>query len=107
MERRNRIRLSVFAYAYEFEDDPLISDGEFDRLASLIDKTKSTGNEKLDAFFAKHFEPDTGMWIRVHPELDKLKALYFMYKQNFNPRYYRIGAEVWDLQPKKKKSKKT
>ena len=29
-EIRNRIRLSVAAYAYEYKDDPIMSDDEFD-----------------------------------------------------------------------------
>ena len=81
VERRNRIRLSVFAYAYEFENESLISDGEYDTLSYMIKTDRSTGNKKLDAFFRKHFEPDTGMWIRIHPELDKVRALYQRYKE--------------------------
>lgn len=79
LERRRRIRLSIFAYAYEIENQSLISDAEYDRLSSLIKKDIKTGNAKLDKFFAKDFEPDTGMWIRVHPEFDKVKACYEKY----------------------------
>ena len=98
VERRNRIRLSIFAYAYEFESDSLISDGDYDRLSYKIDKNRSTGNEKLDKFFREEFEPDTGQWIHKHPELDKLRALYFMWKNNFDySKYLRIGANVYDV----------
>lgn len=79
-ERRNRIRLSLFAYAYEFEDDPLISDAEYDKLSYQIRKDMKTGNKLLDRFFNREFEPHTGQWIRKHPELDKLKAMYFVMK---------------------------
>ena len=71
-EIRNRIRLSLAAYAYEYKDDPIMSDDEFDSLAKKINVDKSTGNRKLDNFFKKHFETDTGMWIRKHPELSKI-----------------------------------
>lgn len=101
LERRNRIRLSVFAYAYEFESDPLISDGDYDRLSYKIDKTRSTGNETMDKFFRDEFEPDTGQWIHKHPELDRLKALYFMWKNDFDyMKYTRIGANVYDYSRK-------
>ena len=35
-EVRNRIRLSVAAYAYEYKDDPIMSDDEFDALSNKI-----------------------------------------------------------------------
>tara|TARA_B100000287_G_scaffold257047_2_gene241672 strand:+ start:375 stop:719 length:345 start_codon:yes stop_codon:yes gene_type:complete len=75
-EIRNRIRLSVAAYAYEIKDEPVMSDSDFDELSKKIDLDVSTGNRKMDNFFKKHFEPDTGMWIRKHPELDKLDWIY-------------------------------
>jgi len=75
-EIRNRIRLSIAAYAYEYEDDPIMSDAEFDDLAKSINIEEKTGNRKLDNFFKKHFQPDTGMWIHQHPEKQKLKHIY-------------------------------
>ena len=76
IERRNRIRLSVAAYSYEFEAHSIMSDAEFDALALKIDPTVSTGKRKLDKFFREVFKPDTGMWIRDHPDLGGIKALY-------------------------------
>ena len=78
-EIRNRIRLSVAAYSYEYEDDSIMSDGEFDELSKKINPAEKTGNRKLDNFFKKHFEPDTGMWIRSHPERSKLAHIYKTY----------------------------
>ena len=75
-EIRNRIKISVAAYAYEYLDAPIMSDGDFDALSQLIDTKKKTGNEKLDKFFEKHFVADSGMWIHKHPEKEKLKYLY-------------------------------
>ena len=60
-EIRNRIRLSIAAYAYEFKDDQIMSDAEFDELALKIKPEEKTGNLKLDNFFKKHFQPDTGI----------------------------------------------
>ena len=43
-EIRNRIRLSVAAYAYEYKDDPIMSDDDFDKLAkkNVIHKNKAS-----------------------------------------------------------------
>ena len=78
-EIKNRIRLSVAAYAYEYKDDPIMSDTEFDELAKKIEVSEKTGNRKLDNFFKKHFAPDTGMWIHKHPERSKLEYIYENY----------------------------
>ena len=78
-EIRNRIKLSVAAYAYEFLNDSIMSDHDFDQLSLQINPQEETGNKKMDNFFKKHFKPDTGMWIRVHPEIKKLEYLYEKY----------------------------
>lgn len=79
-EIRNRIRLSVAAYAYEVHDDPIMSDHDFDQLALLIDTSVKTGNRKMDNFFKKHFATDTGMWIHNHPQKNGLQKVYNMLK---------------------------
>lgn len=76
IERRNRIRLSLAAYAYEFHSDSIMSDGDFDKLALTIDKSVSTDNATMDAFFKKEFEPDTGQWIHKHPDLVGIERIY-------------------------------
>lgn len=78
-ETRRRIRLAVAAYAYEFEDDPVMTDAEFDRIAMEIDPDAPTGNLVLDKFFMLFFEPATGMWVRNHPDIPGLKRLYETY----------------------------
>lgn len=75
-EIRRRIRIAVAAYAYEIESDPVISDAEFDRIASEIDPDQPTGNALLDKFFMVHFESHTGSWVHQHPEIDKLRHIY-------------------------------
>lgn len=75
-ERRNRIRLSLAAYGYEFHADSFLTDAEFDELAKQIKPELSTGHDVLDKFFREEFGTDTGQWIHKHPELDKLEALY-------------------------------
>ena len=76
IERRNRIKLTVAAYAYEFVNTSIISDANFDQLAMQITLQMDTGNAVLDTFFRTEFQPDTGQWIHKHPELEKVKQLY-------------------------------
>lgn len=78
-ERRNRIRLAVYAYAYEFQDEALVPDSEYDALARSIQPALGTGNPLLDQFFRNHYSPDTGMWIRSHPELHRVAHIYRKY----------------------------
>lgn len=86
-ERKNRIKLSLAAYAYEFDSTSIMSDGDFDELAKCIDVTMSTTETyhtkeqllrytALDTFFINEFQADTGQWIHKHPELPILAALY-------------------------------
>ena len=79
LEIKNRIKLSVAAYAYEYRDDPIMSDAAFDALSLDINPDEKTGNKKMDNFFKKHFQPDTGMWIRKHPQKSHLDYLYETY----------------------------
>lgn len=68
VERRNRIRLSVAAYAYELLNETIMSDAEFDALAMSIQPSMSTGHAVLDRFFMAQFDPFTGLWVRKHPD---------------------------------------
>lgn len=74
VERRRRIRLTLWAYAYEIEDSPLIADHIFDAEAKKSDPSIDTGH--LDDWWKACFNPSTGMWIHMHPELPKVKKLY-------------------------------
>lgn len=78
-EIRNRIKLSVAAYAYEMEDDSIMSDADFDNLCREIKVNESTGNEKMDNFFKTEFNSSTGQWIHKHPELNKIAEIYKKY----------------------------
>ena len=75
-ETRRRIRVAVAAYAYEIENDPVMSDAEYDSLCREIDPDMATGNQPLDVFFMVHFEPDTGQWVHKHPDIPGLKRVY-------------------------------
>lgn len=75
VERRRRIRLSVWAYAYEEFDVSLVTDEVFDREAKLVDLKVSTGNRRLDTFFRNHFADYTGQWVLRHPDRPRLHVL--------------------------------
>ena len=79
IERRRRIKLAIWAYAYEIGNSPIVSDAEFDAEASIVDVNIKTGREDLDCFFKHVFSSDTGMWIHNHPELDKIEKLWYAY----------------------------
>jgi hypothetical protein len=81
-ERRNRIKLAVAAYAYEFDNTSIMSDADFDELAKQIDPQVSTGHAVIDQFFRTQFQPDTGQWIHRHPELERVKQLYLRVHKN-------------------------
>lgn len=78
-EIRNRIILSIAAYAYEFLGESIMTDHEYDELSLKINPNEKTGNDMMDEFFKTQFQPDTGMWIRSHPEIKKLEYLYNKY----------------------------
>ena len=78
-ETRNRIKLAIYAYAYEFMNDSVVSDGEFDEMARNIDLSINTRRPDMDAWFRKEFEPDTGQWVHKHPQLNKIAELYKRY----------------------------
>lgn len=75
VERRRRIRVAVWAYAYEVLDVSLVSDETFDRECQAVDPSVSTGHPKLDKFFRDQFADYTGQWVHKHPEKAKLAAL--------------------------------
>lgn len=84
VERRRRIRLSVWAYAYEIADDPLVSDTVFDTVARASEPDIDTGH--LDDWWRIMFNPSTGLWIHSHPELDKVKQTYERITGHSTPR---------------------
>lgn len=76
MQKRKRINVALWAYAYEVMNDPLVPDSKFDEVCLEIQPEISTGNNLLDEFFKNEFTPDTGLWIYKHPELEKIAKLY-------------------------------
>lgn len=46
----------------------------------------------MDQFFRDKFGPESGQWVRDHPELNKLAALYIRVKDLFNEQLPEAGA---------------
>lgn len=76
VERRRRVRLALWAFAYEFKDESLVPDAVFDEEAMRVDPSVSTGHAVLDTFFRTVYTPHSGQWIHEHPELERVEALY-------------------------------
>lgn len=74
-ERRRRIRVSVFAYAYEVLGRPLVPDNVFDELARSVRPFLFTHHPVMDAFFRTEFRPYTGAWVWRHPEKSRLAGI--------------------------------
>ncbi len=83
-EIRNRIRLSVAAYAYEVRNDPIMTDAEFDILSTKIAPGVPTGDVKFDRFFSTYFTPHSGMWIHRHPDKAGLERVYKMLTRSYD-----------------------
>jgi hypothetical protein len=79
-EIRNRIRVAVAAYAYEVENDPILSDAEFDALCLTINPEADTGNPDTDKFFREEFDPNTGSWVHRHPNKEGLARIAALYR---------------------------
>lgn len=71
-----RIRLTMAAYAYEFDATSIMTDEEYDAMSLRIDLSIDTGRPYLDEFWRREFRTYTGQWIHKHPELDRVKWRY-------------------------------
>lgn len=75
-EKRKRIFIALWAYAYEVENDPLVPDGVYDSVSHSIDVSIPTDNPEMDEWFKKNFVADTGQWIHIHPGIKRLREIY-------------------------------
>lgn len=98
-ETRLRIRVAVAAWAYEMHDDPIMSDAEFDQLARSIDTDRSTARSDLDAWFTANFSPDTGIWVRSHPEPAGLERIYRMLRGAVQISTAGAALHIWMVAP--------
>lgn len=74
-ETRRRIRVSVWAYAYEILGRSMVSDDVFDAECRKIDLSVNTYRPDMDLWFRQNFNACTGMWIHSHPEIQRIAQL--------------------------------
>ena len=81
--RRDRIKVAVAAWAYEHDHHPIMSDKAYDELSALVaaEINIATGDHRMDRFFQRHFQADTGLWIHKHPDPRGLENIYVCYYQ--------------------------
>lgn len=81
--RRDRIKIAVAAWAYEHNRPPTMSDKEYDSLAALVQAeiNIATGDHRMDRWFQRNFQADTGLWIHTHPNQRALENIYALYYQ--------------------------
>lgn len=77
--RRSMVALA--AYTYEIGEVEIMSDETFDRLCSEIDLSITTNRPDLDKWFKKHFSPNTGQWIHKHPDLPRIRNMFYIMKR--------------------------
>ncbi len=82
IETKRRIKLSIWAYAYEFESHSIVDDSIFDVESYQVNLNIRTGRPDLDMWFVINFQPCTGMWIHKHPDLKRIAELYERYYKN-------------------------
>lgn len=76
VERRRRIKLTLWAYAYEVHSVSLIDDHTFDMESRKVNLKLATGRADLDKWWRENFDPSTGMWVLQHPEMEGVKRLF-------------------------------
>lgn len=75
LERKRRIQLSVWAYAYELLDHSIVDDYRYDAVARQSDTFIETGNDELDLWWMINFDPSTGVWVHKHPHKERLREI--------------------------------
>lgn len=74
-QKKLRIRVAIFAYAYEVLMESLIDDITYDDLAARIDTSIGTDRPDLDQWFKENYSEYTGSWVHKHPELSRIKEI--------------------------------
>ena len=79
-ETKRRIRVALWAYAYEVHSDSLVDDVTFDKECESIDLSVNTLNKDMDTWYRENFDPCTGQWVHNHPNKEGLERLYQLTK---------------------------
>ena len=82
VERKNRIKVALAAYAYEHRSTQIMTDTEFDQLCLKIDPSVDTGDKIMDKFFREEFGAHTGQWIWKYPK-SKTNRLFQIFEKHY------------------------
>jgi hypothetical protein len=74
-QKKLRIRAAIFAHAYEYYNESLVDDFEYDALARQIDVSISTDRPDLDKWFKENYGDHTGSWVHSHPERKRIDEI--------------------------------
>lgn len=79
--KRDRIKVSIAAWAYEFNHRLIMTDAAYDSLSQQVQTqiNIATGNHRMDRFFQRHFTAHSGLWIHEHPNIPGLANIYARY----------------------------
>ena len=81
IETQRRIKVSLWAYSYEYLNHSIVSDQKFDEECEKINLEITTNRPDLDVWFKNNFQKHTGQWVRNHPEKQKLEFIIKHYCQ--------------------------
>lgn len=74
-EKGLRIRLAVWALAYERYNHSFVPDDVYDQMSLKVDLSTPTDRPDLDEWYSNNFNVSTGQWVHTHPEIDRLHML--------------------------------
>lgn len=76
-QKKLRIRVAIFAHAYEYYSVSFIDDFEYDALAKAVDLSVPTDRPDLDEWFRENYQEYTGSWVGAHPELLNIDGIVY------------------------------
>lgn len=74
-QKKLRIRVAIFAHAYEYYNESLVDDTTYDALARDVDVSIETDRPDLDLWFKENYQDHTGSWVHSHPELKRIDEI--------------------------------
>ena len=77
LEKKRRIQLSVWAWAYEQYNVSFVPDAKYDSESLKVNLNVATDRPDLDIWFKDNFMNCSGMWIHKHPELSRIDEIVF------------------------------
>ena len=77
IEKRRRINVALWSFAYAVMNDPIVPDNVYDVVATSVNLKGFTDNIRLDIWFENNFRTSTCAWIWSHPDFEKIAQMYY------------------------------